>query len=110
MLIALDVESMLADHGISRVTTTGSAMDALHRLDVLMPDIAVLDLNLGATTSLPVAEELARRGIPFLFATGYGETSILPPSMETVPVVRKPYDAEVLMAAIRRTLKRVGKL
>ncbi len=110
MLIALDVESMLADHGISRVTTTGSAMDALHRLDVLMPDIAVLDLNLGATTSLPVAAELARRGIPFLFATGYGATSILPTSMENVPVVRKPYDAEVLMAAIRRTLKRVGKL
>ena len=110
MLIALDVESMLADHGIRRVTTTGSAMDALQRLDLLVPDIAVLDLNLGSTTSLPVAEELVRRNIPFLFATGYGETSIVPPSMAAVPMVRKPYDAEALLAAIRRTLKRAGKM
>jgi len=105
MLIAMDVEDMLAAKGILKVSTAGSAIDALKRLKSFSPDVAVLDVNLGTGTSMPVAEELTRREIPFVFATGYGDTSIISDSFADVPIVRKPYEGEVLHDAITSVLK-----
>ncbi len=107
MLIAMDVESMLADNGITRVVTAASAADALRRLKDYTPDIAVLDINLGMTTSAPVAEELMRRNIPFMFATGYGDRSMIPEACRDAPVLPKPYEAEALVAAIHVLLAKV---
>ena len=53
----------------------------------------MLDINLGTGTSIAVAEELTRKNIPFLFATGYGDSISIPAHLKHVPVVRKPYDA-----------------
>ncbi|MFB9950804.1 HWE histidine kinase domain-containing protein [Rhizobium puerariae] len=103
MLIAADVEAMLAHHGISKVTTTPSVADAFRRLKDFTPDVAILDVNLGSGTSLPIAEELIRRGVPFVFATGYSDKSIIPASF-SAPVVRKPYEATALIGAVTRVL------
>ena len=100
MLIALDVEAMLEDHGAGEIVTANSVSTALSRLTEFTPDIAILDVNLGTDTSIPVALELKRRSIPFVFATGYGETSFIPEDMKTVAVVRKPYDSEKLIPAL----------
>ncbi len=100
LLIALDVEAMLGERGIGDVTTSGSVSDALQKLSAASPHVAILDVNLGSETSIPVAEELARRKIPFVFATGYGEKGMVPASLAGVPVVRKPYDADSLAEAI----------
>ena len=35
-------------------------------------DFAILDINLAGQQSFPVADCLRRRGIPFIFASGYG--------------------------------------
>lgn len=101
MLIAMDAEMMLSDLGFSSVSTVSSATEALARLKVFRPAAAVLDVNLGVGTSIPVAEELRRRGTPFVFATGYGDSSIIPPQFSDIRVVRKPYSAEELASAIR---------
>jgi light-regulated signal transduction histidine kinase (bacteriophytochrome)/CheY-like chemotaxis protein len=100
LLIALDVEAMLNERGIIDVTTSGTVSDALNKLSALTPNAAILDVNLGTETSIPVAEELVKRKIPFVFATGYGEKGIVPASLANVPVVRKPYDADSLAEAI----------
>jgi len=107
MLIAADLESMLADHGVNRVTTTPSVSDALKRLKEFTPDVAILDVNLGSATSLPIAEELVRRDVPFVFATGYSDRSIIPASF-SAPVVRKPYEAVALIAAVKKVLGSQG--
>lgn len=104
MLIAMDVEANLEDHGLSDITTTASASEALEKLRASTPDVAVLDVNLGEETSIPVAEELSRRGIPFVFATGYGDGSMIPKAFAHVPVVRKPYDIAALIAAMSSVL------
>ena len=65
------------------------------------PDVAVLDLNLAGETSTPVADVLAKRGVPFVVATGYGAEG-LPPSHAHVPVLAKPYDPDDLTAALGR--------
>ena len=105
MLIAMDLEAMLASGGATHTVTSGSTDDALRILKGFAPDVAVLDINLGVGTSLPVAEELLKRNIPFIFATGYGDQSWIPPALSATPVVRKPYDGDELMQAISRVLK-----
>jgi light-regulated signal transduction histidine kinase (bacteriophytochrome) len=100
VLIAMDAEMMLADAGIDTVVTASSSSDALNRLKTFTPAIAILDINLGRDTSVPVAEELVRRGIPFLFATGYDDRSVVPEALLSVPVVRKPYDSKALVKAL----------
>lgn len=106
VLIAMDAEMMLADAGIDNVVTASSSADALNRLKTFTPPIAILDINLGRDTSVPVAEELARLGIPFVFATGYDDRSIVPEGFAEVPVVRKPYDSATLLKALSDRLQR----
>lgn len=108
MLIAMDAEAMLSEAGAARVTTVSSVADAHDRLRRGVPGVAVLDVNLGNGTSAPVAEELARRGVPFVFATGYGEAAELPGGFRAVPVVRKPYSGAALVDAITRAVGAAG--
>ena len=105
MLIAADVESILAEHGLEKVTTAPSVTEALRRLEKLTPDIAILDVNLGSGTSMPVAQELLRRDIPFVFATGYSDRSTIPEHLD-VPVLRKPYESSALIRMISRVLEK----
>jgi light-regulated signal transduction histidine kinase (bacteriophytochrome)/CheY-like chemotaxis protein len=95
-LLALDAEEILTKLGFERVEVAGSvagALDAIERAGGGL-GFALLDYNLGDSTSLPVAEELHRRGVPFAFATGYGQDVQLPREwVGTVPVVAKPYRA-----------------
>jgi len=104
LVIALDAEAMLQTCGVGSVDTTATAAEALRTLVATEPNIAVLDVNLGSGNSFPVAEELRRRNIPFIFATGYGDHTIIPKSMADVPVVRKPYDPDALASTMARAL------
>lgn len=74
----------------------------LARLEEL--DGAVLDVNLGENRSFPVAEMLSHRGVPFLFATGYGHLGLEPPFVDA-PVLAKPYSLDGLARALRELLK-----
>ena len=56
--------------------------------------------SLDGETIFPVAEELQRRGIPFIFATGYGE-SILPEKWRGQLHLGKPFNREQLEKLIR---------
>ncbi|WP_417309529.1 HWE histidine kinase domain-containing protein [Devosia sp.] len=102
MLIALDAESMLNDQGFLAVTTCSSVEEALEALSVNALQIAILDINLGVDTSIPVAEALRERKVPFVFATGYGEGDVLPSHLTDVPVVKKPYAIGELVGALRQ--------
>ena len=105
ILIALDLEAMLADEGLTRIATTSSVPQALAAIEASPPDLAILDINLGQTTSFAVAEDLLRRGTPFAFATGYGEGAELPDSLKGVPIVRKPYSRAMIVAALTGLMK-----
>jgi CheY-like chemotaxis protein len=106
LLVAMNVESMLADHGAAQVETASSVDGALRKLQHFAPDAAILDLNLGAELSVPVAHELVARAIPFVFATGYGEANMIPAALRHVPIVRKPYAGETIAAALMQIQRR----
>jgi CheY-like chemotaxis protein len=57
-------------------------------------DFAILDINVEGVSSYPLAEELMRRQIPFLFTTGY-EVGDIDQSFGC-PVISKPFDPSFL--------------
>ena len=105
LIIALYAEDLLGRLGAGKVLVAATVQQAFDRLRDGSPQYAVLDVNLGDQTSIPLAERLRALGIPFLFASGYGER---PPGAEAfadVPVVQKPYTLETMargLAALRR--------
>ncbi|WP_245259591.1 HWE histidine kinase domain-containing protein [Methylobacterium sp. 10] len=99
IIIALEGEEMLLRLGAEAVEMASSVKEAFRIISARPPDFAVLDVNLGTETSLPVAERLRALNVPFVFATGYGEGFIIPPALGAVPVVKKPFDIEALRSA-----------
>lgn len=108
MLIAMDVEGMLNDRGYETIVTTNSADDALRLVRAQIPDLAILDVNLGSGTSIAIAQELRRLGVPFTFATGYGDGGMIPEALSDAPVVKKPYDIAAVLAALEQARKAQG--
>lgn len=99
MIIAMDGEDALRDLG-AEVVTAASVGRAHEAIAISTVDLAVLDFNLGHETSLPVADLLAERGIPFLFATGYGDGLELPQRFGHVTLLKKPYSGATLAQAL----------
>lgn len=63
-------------------------------------DVAVLDVNLGAgVTSAPVADELAKLGIPFIYATGYADSNPSGAAGGRL-MIGKPYNEPELIAGL----------
>ncbi len=102
MIIALDAEDVLLQLGAGRVIAAPGIRRALSEIDTDPPAIALLDINLGDETSFPIAERLLEQGIPFLFATGYGDAAQLPDRYHAVPVVQKPYTIASIAEALGR--------
>ncbi|WP_237476374.1 HWE histidine kinase domain-containing protein [Lichenibacterium dinghuense] len=99
MMIALDAQAMLAEEGLD-VEVAGTIADAERLLTVDSFDVAVLDVNLSGETSFGVADRLFSLRMPFVFATGYGESIVMPERFRGVPVVSKPYDGAALRLAL----------
>lgn len=102
MIIAIDTADMLEEAGLSPVHTAATADEAMARIDRAMPRLALLDVNLGAGTSLAVAERLAGAGVPFALTTGYGEDGDALRGFPDAPVLRKPYTPSELRALLDR--------
>ena len=103
LIIALDAEDILERFGAS--VTTASTPEAAHDfLDQNRPDFAILDINLGDQTSFGVADRLRELGVPYFFASGYGEQSGLPMEHRSVAVVQKPYTTHNMARAIEELL------
>jgi CheY-like chemotaxis protein len=66
-------------------------------------DVAILDVNLSGETTGPVAEALAARGTPFVFATGYGEHG-LPDQFRDRPLLKKPFQIDSLRRMLETAL------
>ncbi len=106
LLLALELEAGLAEAGAS---VAGSAADVEEglRMATLPLDAAVLDANLNGESVLPVAEALAARGVPFVFATGYGDAKFAPQGFNA-PLIKKPYDVTQIAAALAEVTGRLA--
>lgn len=105
-LIALDTEELLKSLGAAQVAVAANVEAALRFVSAEVFQFAVLDLNLGDTTSEDVAIELDRLNLPFVFATGYRDSVRIPALLSSVPVVRKPVMEQALAVAIDSAMSR----
>ena len=102
VLLALELETGLSEAGAEVIGPAYELEEAMALLDRPI-DAAVLDANLNGQSVTPVAEALARRHVPFVFATGYGEAGGAPGGFDA-PVIRKPYDVTQVAAAVAEIL------
>ncbi len=104
MLVAMDLEQIIEQANGVVLATANSPREAFGALDRDRPDLAILDVNLGDATSEPIARRLAGDGIPFMFATGYGEGGAIPQAYADTPIVRKPYEASAIIRTAMQLL------
>lgn len=100
LIIALDAEDILRRLGAHNVSTEGTVEGAIDLIETERPELAILDINLGDQNSFAIADRLQQLGIPFLFATGYGEQAQLPEIHRSRMVVQKPYTMENVARAL----------
>ncbi|MEJ1157272.1 response regulator [Prosthecomicrobium sp. N25] len=89
-IVAMLVEDMLNELGYENVLSVGDSASALATAADNDLAFAILDVNIAGARSFTVADELTRRGIPFVFATGYGRGSI-EGDHGNVPTLQKPF-------------------
>jgi CheY-like chemotaxis protein len=99
MLVAMSFEDMLIELGYEVVGIASRLDSALAMAREVDFDVAMLDVNLAGDRSFPVADLLIARGIPFLFATGYGPEGI-DEAYRGRLVLQKPFLADDLAAAV----------
>lgn len=100
MLVAMLAEDILVDAGYrvlkaARVRTALQlARDHHTRLDAALLDITLVDGEV-----YPVAAQLRKRGVPFLFVAGH-DVPDLSPDFADCPILHKPYPPETLVYAM----------
>ena len=97
--IADAMQRELEEVGALVIGPAASVAEAMALLHSGPLDAAILDVNLDGDDIFPLAQMLADRGIPFLFATGYS-ASDLPSAWRHVPRYEKPVDAVQVARAL----------
>lgn len=100
-LVMMSLEGLVEDMEwelIGPATSLAQAKDMAAECDA---DVALLDVNLNGEKSFPAAEVLAGRGIPVIFATGYGDSLDLPEPLTDAKVVNKPFRLSDLESLLR---------
>jgi CheY-like chemotaxis protein len=98
---ALELEDILTGVGYgiaARASTVGEALECAHSADI---DAAILDVKVGGEWSFAVADELAERQVPFMFATADGAAAV-PPRYRNRPLIQKPIHVPGLLLAVTR--------
>lgn len=98
-LVAMMMHGVLQQLDCIVIGPCATCFEALSLIKESEIDAAILDVNLGAETVYPVADALARQGVPFAFATGYGRETI-ESRFAQVTTLEKPVGYDELRAAL----------
>jgi CheY-like chemotaxis protein len=99
LMIRMLLDGMLTDLGHTVAAEAGGIKEAMELAKEADFDVAILDVNLNGQPITPVVEILIRRGLPFVFATGYGARGV-PEAFRTHPTLQKPFQVEALAQAL----------
>jgi len=99
--IADDMAQALDAAGATVIGPFGKLGEVIAALDAKSVDCAILDINLRGEESYPVAHALRRRGVPFVFASGYDPAAI-EAGFADVPLFQKPLEIARVIGAVAR--------
>jgi PAS domain S-box-containing protein len=99
-LVAMDIESQLTSAGCEVVGPAGTVVSAKRLIAETPFDAALIDVNLAGEAVDELAAALAKKRIPFAFATGYGREG-LPRGFREAAVLTKPFNSDQLRRVIQ---------
>jgi CheY-like chemotaxis protein len=99
LMIRMLLQDMLTDLGYTLAGEAGRIDEAMALAQQGEFDVAILDVNLNGQPISPVVEILVKRGLPFVFATGYGQRGVPEPYRQR-PTLQKPFQSDALAQAI----------
>lgn len=102
-LIRMMIAGMVEELGHTVVGEAANIPDALRLAQTADFDLAILDINVGGSRIDSVAAIIHSRGLPFIFASGYGAVGA-PEAFRERTVLQKPFLMERLDAAIEAAL------
>jgi CheY-like chemotaxis protein len=101
IIVSLFLEDLLGEIGYEIAGVVSYLDDAMaHAPDY---DAAVLDVHINGRPVFDLADMLAARGTPFVFATGYGARGIPDPHSGR-PVLQKPFMPDELKWTLSQLL------
>lgn len=104
-LIMMLLEDVLEELGCSVAGSAATLRQAQELAGTAEADVAILDVNLGGDPVFPVAESLAARNIPIVFASGYGAAGI-PERWQGYATLPKPFMPDQVETVLRQVLGR----
>jgi DNA-binding response OmpR family regulator len=103
-LVAMDVETVLAEAGYRVIGPADSCAHALSILRQEKPDVAILDLNLRGEMAFAVFDRLDETGRPFIIVSGHSR-QVVPARHARRPFLQKPCDNGVLLKTLCAVLR-----
>jgi DNA-binding response OmpR family regulator len=105
-LIAMDVEQLCRDHGAAEVSVLRRVEEAeAGQFETRRFDVAIVDLMLGGSSSLPLASKLRDHGVPLVFASGYPGLDQELSAFPGVQILAKPYLSGDLVSAVAQAMR-----
>ena len=101
-LLRMILEEMVQELGYEVITGGGTFEAAMQSARVAQFDVAILDMRIHGMLTFPVADILARRNLPYVFATGIMPTPVPSPHWGR-PVLKKPFEYD----EVRRVLDQI---
>lgn len=102
-ILVVEDEPLLAFDYVDELEERGACPElalnlkqAIAALEKGLPDLAILDVNLGTETSWPVAETLSSRHVPFVLVSGYAMSSNIPRGVSPAECLEKPVGAHAI--------------
>jgi DNA-binding NtrC family response regulator len=95
-LIALELETVLADFGCDVVGPLASVDEVLENAQRGSFDGALLDVNLRGRQIFEILPALQELGLRFIITSGYDDVTLFPAPFRAMPRVTKPFDQRSL--------------
>ena len=102
LLVADEINYQLRVIGCEVIGPCSNVADARLAIERQNPEAALVDVNLRGESGFPIADELCKRNVPFLFMTGY-DSAYLPTEYRRFDCIQKPFTADQLREVMWKT-------
>lgn len=104
LFAAMELEKVLVDLGYEPIGPVAQLDQAMRLAQQESLDGALLDIDLRGELVFAVAEELERRRIPVIFASGYDTNEMFPDRFLQHPRLRKPFGENEIRRALEAAI------
>lgn len=106
-ILGFALEDMLSEIGHWEIELCTRLEEAHKYLNNGLPNLAILDVNIHGQLSYPIADRLLAAGVPYIFATGYGDLTHPQLHQEAITVT-KPYSLSHIADAVNAAVSRAA--